>query len=138
MIINRELMDIKTIAECTKGSFDNTLTFPEVVQRLTQIGIERYDADLVRLEKRYYAKNGDTHTEKMPLSHLPTIAQNFDNDKVQQIIRAIQQGQMSYPDFLHKIMEYGTTNYVVYLDGKQTIYFGRKGEHHIEKFRQDL
>jgi hypothetical protein len=33
-------------------------------------------------------------------------------------------------------MAAGTVYYIAYLTGKQVIYFGRKGEFHIEKFPQ--
>lgn len=48
-------MDAKVLNECERLSFEGKASFPQVVQRLAKTGVERYCADLVRLEKFYYA-----------------------------------------------------------------------------------
>lgn len=127
-------MDGKIIHESTALSFEGKISFPEVVQKLIGIEIERYRADLVRMEKIFYHKKGDTLVECFELDKAPQIALEFDVSKVQDAIKQIQQKSITYPEFLKRIMQAGTVSYDVYIDGKNVIYFGRKGNFHIENF----
>ena len=127
-------MNLEVIHACVKGSADGTLKFPEVVKKLMDIGVERYTADLVRLEDTFYSRKDESVNEKIPVTALPKVAQHFSAEGVQNAIRASQQGKIDYKEFLRLVMNAGTASYVVYLDGRQAIYYGRKGECHIEKF----
>jgi uncharacterized protein YbcV (DUF1398 family) len=49
-------------------------------------------------------------------------------------VRAIQQRQIGYAEFLRRIMAAGCASYEVFIGGRQAIYFGRDGDHHIEPF----
>ncbi|HEY5311597.1 MAG TPA: hypothetical protein VIK18_03730 [Pirellulales bacterium] len=110
------------------------MTFPETVMRLIADGVERYRADLVRLEKTYYAPDGQTHIERMPLADGPTIAEHFSMSGVKDALMAIQTRNIDYPEFLRQIMAAGTTSYSVFLLGKKAIYTGRQGDFHVEHF----
>ncbi len=110
------------------------IAFPEVVGVMMAEGVESYHADLVRQEETFYARNGETHVERMHISPL-AIADEFSGESVVSAIRASQAGESKYPEFLDRVTKAGTTNYVVYLDGRRCIYFGRKGEFHVEEFR---
>lgn len=127
-------LDAKVIGECTRLAFEGTMPFPQVVQRLIGIGVERYDADLVRLEKMYYSGEGETHLEPLPLMDAPAIADEFDVKGVTASIRRIQRGEIIYPQFLHEVMGAGVVSYSVYIVGRKAIYFGRRGEFHVEHF----
>ena len=129
-------MDGKVIHESTVLAFDGKIAFPVVVQRLAAIGTERYYADLVRLEKVFYSKSGDTYIERLPLSPPPVVAEEFDTGGVQETVRRIQRGEIHYPEFLGQIMSHGCAAYGVYIDGRQAVYYGRKGEAYIERFPQ--
>ena len=129
-------MDGKVIHESTVLSLEGKIAFPAVVQRLTAVGTERYYADLVRLEKVFYSKSGETHIERLPLPLAPEIAEEFKAEGVQEALRRIQRGETIYPDFLRQIMSHGCAAYGVYIDGKQAVYFGRKGETYVERFPQ--
>lgn len=131
-------MNPKVLKECETLSFQNKLTFPQVVQRLAQTGVERYCADLVRLEKFYYSADGQTLTEAMPLKDAPAIGGAFETARVQEAIRAIQQGKIDYPEFLRQIMKAGVVYYDVFVDGRRAIYTGRAGDFHVEYFSKKL
>ena len=47
------------LREMSKASDQERITFPEVVKALTEVGIERYHADLVAGRKTYYLPDGD-------------------------------------------------------------------------------
>jgi uncharacterized protein YbcV (DUF1398 family) len=49
-------------------------------------------------------------------------------------IRAAQADTIRYPEFMKQAMAAGAVAYWVFLSGKKVIYFGRRGEFHIEEF----
>jgi uncharacterized protein YbcV (DUF1398 family) len=126
-------MNTDTIAECMALSFANT-PFPEIVGKLVGAGVSSYTADLVQLRKTYYGKGSESADEPLPLTASPGIADAFDEDGVAATVRAIQQRQIGYADFLRRIMTAGCARYEVFIDGRKTMYFGRNGDFHIEHF----
>jgi uncharacterized protein YbcV (DUF1398 family) len=128
-------MNTQVMTEATSRSLQGTITFGEVVMKLLGIGVESYHADLVRMEKTYYMPDGQTHMEKIDYKG-PQIAQDFTRSEVAAAIHAIQKKEINYVEFLDRILKAGTTHYTVFLQGKKAIYFGRKGDFHIENFPQ--
>ena len=126
-------MNNDIIAECMTLSFADT-PFPQVVQKLAGAGVRSYTADLVRLNNTYYGADRDSMDEALPLAAGPRIADTFDKDSVAGTVRAIQQGQIGYAEFLHQIMAAGCSRYSVFIGGRKAIYFGRDGDWHIENF----
>lgn len=124
---------IEVLRECSKGSVEGRLVFPEVVARLAAIGCEQYHADFRRREKTYYMPDGSTHVEALPLDS-PDIAEDFSADEVVNALRAIQAKQTNYMEFLARIMAAGCVGYFVYISGKRAIYLGRQGDLWVEHF----
>jgi uncharacterized protein YbcV (DUF1398 family) len=120
--------------QTTRGSFDGTMPFPTVVGILHEDGVERYYADLVQLQKTYYGGDGEVQSNALPLTDAPAIPEAFDAGAVKESLVAIQGGQITYADFLRRIMAAGIVSYTVFLDGRRTIYWGRHGDFHIEEF----
>jgi uncharacterized protein YbcV (DUF1398 family) len=127
-------LDVSVILEANRLAFADQMTFPQSVAALKKIGVERYVADLVRLEKTHYSACGDSVSEPLPLSDVPAIAEAFSADRVVAALQAIQQRQSAYPQFLRQIMEAGCVLYWVFLDGRKALYLGRRGEFHVENF----
>lgn len=124
------MINAAVINECSSKK----LSFPEKISELSKIDIERYAVDLVKNEVIYYSHNCETYTESTDVQYQGALAMNFDSKRVIEAIRANQQGQIDYQTFLRDIITAGVVGYTVYLDGKQVIYFGRKGESHTEIF----
>lgn len=127
-------MKSRVIEETTTEAFAGRMPFAEVVKRLIPIETERYTADLVRMQKTFYFKNGESLVHPLPLADAPVLAQDFDDAKISAAIRAIQAGKIAYPEFLRMIIAAGCSHYSVFIDGQHAAYYGRKGETHIEKF----
>jgi uncharacterized protein YbcV (DUF1398 family) len=109
------------------------VTFAQVVQTLAAAGVESYFADLIRRVDTFYHPSGQTHEE--PMAHDAThIPEDFSAEGVVAAIRAAQADQVRYPEFLNRAMAAGTAAYWVFITGRKVIYFGRKGEFHIEEF----
>jgi uncharacterized protein YbcV (DUF1398 family) len=126
-------MNTDTIAECMTLSFANT-PFPDIVRRLAGAGVSSYTADLVQLRNTYYGQGRESADEPLPLTAGPGIAEAFDKDSVAAAVRAIQQGQIGYAEFLKTIMAAGCARYEVFIGGRKVMYFGRDGDFHTEHF----
>jgi uncharacterized protein YbcV (DUF1398 family) len=126
-------MNTDVMRDTVIKSLEGTMDFPEIVTLLLADGVERYHADLVRMEKTFYMPDGTTHVEKMPIAQLP-IGETFVAADLVATIRDSQSAGQKYADFLRRATAAGSTDYAVYLQGRRAIYFGRKGEYHIEVF----
>lgn len=123
------------LVECTEGSTNERISFPEVVGKLIGAGVERYTADLTRAEKTYYLPSGENETLKMyAVSAAP--AERFSAEGVQAAVRAIQQQKIKYRGFCDRIAEAGCVGYMVSIPGKRAVYYGRTGETYVEMFPQ--
>jgi uncharacterized protein YbcV (DUF1398 family) len=126
-------MNHKVIKETVLGSLSGTITFPQVVGKLLAEGIESYHVDLVRSENRYYMPSGETHVEKVSFDHSQAESV-FSSLGVQSAIKAIQNNEINYVQFVNQVLHSGCVYYIAYLSGRQVVYFGRRGEMHIERF----
>jgi len=119
--------------EVAKRSHEGTISFPEVVGKLAEAGVERYHADLCRGERVFYMPDGESHVERSGEEH-KHAAVEFSAAGVDAAVRTIQRGEIDYQEFVHRILTAGCVNYFVYITGRQTLYYGRNGDVHVEKF----
>lgn len=124
------MINVDVIHECV----EKKLPFPEAVKRLLAAGIERYYADLIKMEKIFYTRTGEYYVEPMLFEKMPAIGEDFNETKLLAALTLVQRGEIDYPTFIKDIIAAGAVNYSVYLAGGQAVYVGRKGENHIEKF----
>jgi uncharacterized protein YbcV (DUF1398 family) len=127
-------MKTQIIHETGKQSITSNLPFPEAVKRFAEAGVESYYADLVQLQKTYYAPDGATCVSLMEMPPVGPVAEQFDAAKVKEAVSAIQQGKISYVEFLRRIVAGGTFAYTVHIRGRRAIYLGRTGDLHVEPF----
>jgi uncharacterized protein YbcV (DUF1398 family) len=109
------------------------LIFPEVVRRLAEVGVESYFVDLATGTETLYITDGQSHIAKMTLP-LGPIAENYSASGIVEAIRGAQADTIRYPEFVKRSAAAGIIAYWAFLTGKKVIYFGRKGEMHIEEF----
>jgi uncharacterized protein YbcV (DUF1398 family) len=129
MLVDQE----HALRDCARASLAGEIEFPEVVRRMTQAGVERYHADYSRQEITYYAADGESLVVPSPHASQPT-GDAFDAAEIEAAVRASQRGEHRYPDFVRKTMAAGCVGYFVQITGRQAIYFGRRGESHVERF----
>lgn len=121
------------IYDTVRGSLTGDMTFPQIIGRLSEIGVERYHADYGRHEKTFYLANGDSLVVTVPWGSYPT-ATEFSAPEIQAAIRQSQRGEHTYADFVRKTMAAGCVGYFVQITGRRALYFGRNGETHVELF----
>jgi len=129
--MNREI--IAVMHECASRSDNETITFPEVVRKLADAGVEWYHTDFYRAEHTYYMPSGESHVESMFALTEP-VAQEFSDSGVDAAVRSIQRGKIKYKEFVRRIVAAGCNGYFVLITGRKAVYFGRKGEEHVELF----
>jgi uncharacterized protein YbcV (DUF1398 family) len=130
----KNLMNTDVMRNTLHESEAGRLTFPQVVQALAAVGVESYFADLAGATDNFYLTTGESHAEKMTLPAAVKIAEEFSHAGLKAAIRAVQGDEIRYPEFLRRAMAAGTTAYWVFITGRKVIYFGRKGDFHIEEF----
>lgn len=123
----------QVIQECARGALTGEFTFPEIVGRLAQIGIERYHADYSRQEITYYVPEGDSLVVAVPHPS-DTTADEFSPSAVEAAVHRSQRNEHTYLDFIRETMAAGCVGYFVQIAGHRVLYFGRNGESHVEHF----
>lgn len=123
----------QVIQGCAQGALTGEITFPDIVGRLAQIGVERYHADYSRREITYYLDDGDSLVVTMPHPAHATAVE-FTASAVEAAVRQSQRNEHTYLDFIRKTMAVGCVGYFVQITGRRVIYFGRNGESHVEHF----
>jgi uncharacterized protein YbcV (DUF1398 family) len=119
------------VREMTRALDEERIGFPDVVQALTEAGVERYHADLLAGTKTWYMPDGSfeiTHGRALQ------AASDFRGDIVQQAVHAIQQGEIGYRVFCERITAAGCVGYFVSLAGRRSVYYGRNLAAHVEWF----
>jgi len=116
-----------------QGSHTGEWTFPQIVTRLGEIGVERYHADYCRQETTFYLVDGQSLVIPLPRESEP-LGQEFSATDIEAAVRQSQRGEHDYGDFVRKTMSAGCVGYFVQITGRRAIYFGRQGESHMEHF----
>jgi uncharacterized protein YbcV (DUF1398 family) len=130
-IMNAEQTQV--IQGCAQGALTGEIAFPEIVGRLSEIGVERYHADYSRQEITYYLADGDSLVvATLHPSH--ATATEFSPSAVEAAVRQSQRNEHTYLDFIRKTMTAGCVGYFVQITGRRVVYFGRNGESHVEHF----
>lgn len=126
-------MSKQIIHELAIATQQGKVTFPQTVKSLLEVGVESYFVDLAAKQKTHYLTDGATHTVSMILEPGP-IAAEFNRAELVAAIRGAQADTVRYPEFVTRSTKAGVIGYWAFLTGKRVIYFGRKGEQHIEEF----
>ncbi len=121
------------IERCTSDAHAGTRSFGEIVMQLAQAGIEGYYVDYRAESTTYYLPDGGSHRSVLQLPKV-AIADDFAKDKVVQAIRGAQSGAVKYPEFLQLTLQAGCVGYHVWISGRHVVYYGRRGEQHVEMF----
>lgn len=124
---------VQLIHECTRASLAAEISFPVVVSRLADMGIERYHADYSRHEITYYHADGDSVVIAAPHAS-SVIGREFSHAAIGAEVRRSQRGEQTYAEFVRRTMSAGCVGYFVQITGKCVLYFGRQGEIYLENF----
>jgi uncharacterized protein YbcV (DUF1398 family) len=127
-------MKSEIVAEAARATLDGTISFPEVVRKLMETGVEYYHVDYVALQKSFYSAAGEVIKTPINYENLPPVANDLDRDALCSAILDSQQNGQHYRDFTKRAMKAGVQGYIAFLRGKRVTYWGRDGEQHTEWF----
>jgi len=127
-------MNTEVVAETARATLAGTISFPEVVRKLVETGIEYYHVDYVAMRKTFYGGTGDTVTTPIPYEGLPPVAVDFDVAALRAAILDSQRHGQTYREFTRRAMEAGVQGYFAFLRGQRVTYWGRGGDQHTEWF----
>jgi len=118
---------------CTADSDASRMSFPQVVGKLMDAGVERYHADLICSEKTYFLPTGESRViPNEDIRRAP--AAEFAAPSVEAAVKAIQKGEIDYRTFCERVLDAGCVGYHIYIAGRRVIYYGRTGDSHTEYF----
>jgi uncharacterized protein YbcV (DUF1398 family) len=120
---------------CQEGAHDNSLSFPEFVDKLIAAGFEGYTVDYRRNAQAFYLPDGGSVVLEMH-PYAGSVAANFDAVEVERLVRWAQANpaDYSYVAFCEKAKAAGCAGYLVSFLGRRVVYFGRTAETHVEHF----
>lgn len=127
-------MNASIITETASKTLEGSISFPEVVGRLLDAGVEYYHVDYVGRKKTFYSAGGDAVVTAIPYEGLPPVAAEFSVPEVRADILDSQRHGQAYRDFTRRAMAAGVQGYFAFLRGKRVTYFGRQGDQHTEWF----
>lgn len=127
-------MNTQIIADVAQATLAGTISFPEVVKRLIEAGVEYYHVDYIALRKTFYGADGAIATTPITYENLPTVAAEFRLEEVRAAIVDSQRNGQKYRDFTSRVMKAGVQGYYAFLRGQRVTYLGRTGDQHIEWF----
>jgi uncharacterized protein YbcV (DUF1398 family) len=96
------------------------------------VGVESYFVDFATQKETFYLSDGQAHMETMSLAVGP-VAEEFSSEGIVAAIRGAQADTIRYPEFVKRSTGAGVIGYWAFLTGKKVVYFGRKGEMHVEE-----
>ncbi|HEX4029702.1 MAG TPA: hypothetical protein VHX20_05020 [Terracidiphilus sp.] len=126
-------MNTQAIHEVSVATQEGRMTFPRVVGTLLEAGVESYLVDFAAGRKTYYSASGEAYADAMILK-LDPVAEEFSGEGIVAAIRGAQADTVRYPEFVQRATAAGVTAYWAFLTGGKVVYFGRKGEMHVEEF----
>ena len=123
---------IRVANECARGSLTGEMTFPEVVGKLSGVGVERYHADYSRQEITYYLHDGDSLVVPASMNRIQRRSSflrrpsslRFTRASVTNIVTPISSARRRQP----------AVSGISFKSPAGAIYFGRSGDMHIERF----
>jgi len=123
----------QVIEEGVAASHAGTRSFADFVGALVAHGVESYRVDYRQRSTTHFLPTGEWHTVAIESPSIP-IAEAFDREGIVAAVRGAQRGEVKYPEFLERTMRAGCVGYVVWIAGRHVVYFGRRGETHVEHF----
>ncbi len=127
-------MDTEIITAAARATLDGSMSFPEIVGKLVETGVEYYHVDYVVLRTSFYSARGDVVTTPILFAGLPPVGADFDVAGLRAAILDSQRHGQYYHDFTRRAMQAGVQGYIAFLRGKRVIYWGRGGDQHTEWF----
>jgi len=112
-----------------------SLPFPSTVAALSALGVSRYTIDYAVGTATSYLPNNTVDVAEIPKPEgLEDPVPVWDKLMVQEAIRDVQAGKLSYEQFARKMVRAGVVGYMCFIEGKKVVYVSGTGDLHAELF----
>lgn len=125
----------EVLRECVSGVDEGRLSFTELVAKLTAVGVDGYYTDFRRAEKTYYIGEGKCHVVQTAVLAV-RLAPDFSVEEVKSAVKALGTQEITYIRFCELLATAGCVGYFVALPARRVVYYGRRGESHVEPFEE--
>ena len=127
-------MNAARIRELADAALSGTLSFPEIVGKLIDEGVEYYVVNYATLQFSFHDGEGSVVLAPLAFEGLPSIAKDFSASALRAAILDSQQNGQKFRQFSRRAMEAGVQSYYAFLRGQRVTYLGRQGDQHVEWF----
>lgn len=112
------------------------MKFSEFISSLELMDVEYCRVDLLENRITFSIQNGDLLEDHLDLQN-NQVADKFDDGGIREAIMENQKSELTFLEFVSKLLESGVVSYTVYPFGKRTIYFGRHGDSYYENIKSE-
>lgn len=125
-------MDEASLQQVYKKAAENKWLYPRLFDALKDIGVERYDVDVLKFEITYVGSD-TAITHPAPPGFTPHALGTFDAAVFKTALARAQKQETSYPQFLAEIAAAGIARYRVEMNTRTVAYHGKSpGETIVE------
>lgn len=108
--------------------------FPYLAEVLRQAGVTAYFFDVPSMSVIYATGEGDVLQPGLPLRTEKTLIPPFDELALVSALRADQNGQSTFPEFVEASFRAGVVRYEVDTAARTCSYFGVHGQRYVEHY----
>ncbi len=108
--------------------------FPYLAEAMRQAGITKNYFDVPSMSMVFVTDEGDVLRPGVPLYNEPVVVPQFDKAALMAALRADQQGNSTFPEFVEASFRAGVIRYEVSTAARACTYFGARGEQYVENY----
>ena len=131
-----KMMNIQEIKDAIALSLSKEISFPELIERLTKAGAERYTVDFVAKLIHYYGKENEYFSYCIESENFGLPASTFCEESIRNAIEAAQALLIDYETFAQRVIDGGAAQYQIFFKERKQLYLGREGSVYAYPFPQ--
>ncbi len=112
--------------------------FPQTVTALIDLNVPRYHVDYMGCTTTSYIRDTASRAVTVHVASIPSHGSGavgtFNREQLKVTLQAVIRGKLTYPEFASGCIDAGVVGYIAFIDGKRVVYYGEKGDHHVEWF----
>lgn len=108
--------------------------FPVLAEVLRQAGVRRNEWFLPGAQSIYFTNDGAVVQQGAPLITGIAAVPAFDREALIRALRADQNGESSFPEFLRATWNAGVIRYTADFDARNVTYYGAENETYVEAY----
>ncbi|QDK36356.1 hypothetical protein [Bdellovibrio sp. NC01] len=129
-------MEPEILRTATDQTLSNQISFEDMCDKFLRAGIESAHVDLFAKRITFHTPEAHVYEESFYFEG-PRVADIFSEEKIILDFKSLLLRKLSLHEFFNFIMLAGVTGFTIYLLGKKVLFFGRRGEYHLEYLHRE-